>query len=124
MTVNNIDLTTILFFAPAGALIPTAAVVQYSDALPGGPVNVLVFPGLDGAFSMYEDDGETTDYENGNSRATYFGWNHIAKNLNWIVRGSFADEHSFTQVTATLMDPQGPVAGSVVPIGFGGSIQF
>lgn len=39
-TLNNIELDQILFFAPAGAIVPMAPVVQYSDALPGGPLQV------------------------------------------------------------------------------------
>ena len=73
---------------------------------------------------MAPDSGESTAYETGALRSTYFSWNHISKTLSWVVRGNFADSKSFTQITATLLDPQGTKGGPVYPIGQGGTIQF
>ena len=121
---NNIGLDTILFFVPAGSVLPLGPVVQYSDALPGGPLNVYVFPGADGAFNMTEDDGETTDYEQGALRSIAFTWNHLTETLSWVVAGTFSDAHTFVQISATLMDPAGVKQSSVRPLDQTGSIQF
>merc|ERR1712060_341150 len=52
-------------FAPAGCIVLLAPVVQYTEALPGGPLEVRIYPGKDASFSLYEDDGETLYYEYG-----------------------------------------------------------
>lgn len=46
-------------FVRAGTVLPLAPVVQYTDALPGGPLDVQVYAGADGYFDFFEDDGNT-----------------------------------------------------------------
>lgn len=50
--------------AKAGAIIPTAEVKDNSVANPE-EIILNIFPGADNAFTLYEDDGETRDWENG-----------------------------------------------------------
>jgi hypothetical protein len=60
-----------------------------------------IYAGADGTFVMVEDDGESRDYETNDIKAvrhTIFNWNDQGKVLSWKVQGSFADEHTFTQV--------------------------
>ncbi|MCR5781422.1 MAG: glycoside hydrolase family 31 protein [Clostridia bacterium] len=52
-------------FARAGAIIPTAPVMQYTDELPDAPYTVLLFPGGNGEFSLYDDNGTDYGYERG-----------------------------------------------------------
>ena len=58
-------MTEIPAFVRPGAIVPLAPVIQYTDALPGGPLEVQVYAGADGSFMLIEDDGETTAYEKG-----------------------------------------------------------
>ena len=41
----------------------------------------MVFPGADGSFTLYEDDGTTTDYEQGASSTIYFDWEQQRQRL-------------------------------------------
>ncbi|MGB3626560.1 MAG: TIM-barrel domain-containing protein, partial [Henriciella sp.] len=52
-------------FVRAGAVIPTGPDIQHTGENPDGPVTLLVYAGADGAFSLYEDDGLSYDYESG-----------------------------------------------------------
>ena len=71
-------------FVPAGSLIALAPPVQYSDALPGGPLQLHVYSGRDGDFTLVEDDGETTEYStHGKVRQTKFSWSDSARTLSW-----------------------------------------
>ncbi|MEM6795620.1 MAG: TIM-barrel domain-containing protein, partial [Acidobacteriota bacterium] len=67
-------LSEIPLFIRAGAVLPLGPDVQYHDEDPAGEVTVVVYPGEDGSFSLYEDDGETYDYTQG-------AWSRIA--LTW-----------------------------------------
>jgi alpha-D-xyloside xylohydrolase len=52
-------------FVRAGAIIPVGPAVEYSDQSLDGPITVFVYAGADGAFDLYEDDGETYAYQDG-----------------------------------------------------------
>ena len=60
-------------------------------------------------------------------RHTIFTWNDAARTLSWSVQGTFADAHTFVQLSATLFSAGGPVGGKTSPtvnIGPTGSVQF
>lgn len=40
--------------------------------------HVLVYPGADGEFTLYNDDGKAYAYENGGSQITQLHWNDAA----------------------------------------------
>merc|ERR1711971_1431722 len=101
---KSVSLSGIPIFAHEGAVIPLAPVVQYTAALPGGPLQVQVYRGSDASFDLVEDDGETTDYESGKARTTKFIWNDKAKELPWTVEGSTTSPQAFTHLFASLFD--------------------
>jgi alpha-D-xyloside xylohydrolase len=59
-------LETIPVYARAGTILPLAR--------PDGDLDVLVFPGADGGFSLYEDDGDGWGYEIGEYSRTTMRW--------------------------------------------------
>merc|ERR1712032_281397 len=92
-------------FVRPGAVVPLAPVVQYTDALPGGPLEVQVYAGADGSFKLVEDDGETTSYERlGYVRETEFSWSDGLRTLSWSSRQGrrITFENAFTQLYVTL----------------------
>jgi alpha-D-xyloside xylohydrolase len=52
-------------FVRAGAIVPMGPAVQYTSENLAGPLTVFVYLGADGAFELYEDDGETNGYQRG-----------------------------------------------------------
>ena len=58
-------LDTVPLFACAGAIIPLGPDVQYSGEKPWDDLEVRVYPGADGRFVLYEDEGDTYRYEQG-----------------------------------------------------------
>ena len=130
---NNVPLDTIPTFVLAGGVIPLAPVVQYSDALPGGALEVQVYSGADGSFVFVEDDGETLDYESGSTstiKTTTYEWSDKSKTLSWKVGGSFkGDAHTFTQVYVTMFEVVDgknvkQTKSGVKTIGTSGTISF
>lgn len=59
------DLQDIPIFARAGAIIPMASAVSSKSTENPKDLDVYIFPGACGSFELYEDDGESRDYENG-----------------------------------------------------------
>ena len=56
---------SVRLFARAGAIIARQPLVQYTDQLPTGPLQLDVWPGERCEGSLYLDDGQTLAYENG-----------------------------------------------------------
>jgi alpha-glucosidase len=52
-------------FVRGGAILPEQPVVQNSDELPPGPLQISVYPGPDCHGSLYQDDGNTLAYRRG-----------------------------------------------------------
>jgi alpha-glucosidase len=73
-TMINVDapLDTVPMFVRAGAIIPTGPPLNYVGEKPVDPITFNVYPDDTGAASttLYEDDGLTPSYKNGNFRRT------------------------------------------------------
>ena len=66
------ELDTIPLFIRQGAIIPMGPDVQYSSERPLDPLTLEIYRGCDRAFTLYEDDGETSAYQNGAFAETRF----------------------------------------------------
>jgi alpha-glucosidase len=52
-------------YVRAGAILPMQPLVQHTDEIPDGPLQLRVFPGDDCSGSLYQDDGHTFAYQRG-----------------------------------------------------------
>ncbi|MBP5567085.1 MAG: DUF5110 domain-containing protein [Bacteroidales bacterium] len=60
------------FFVRNGAIVPTMPDVEFIGSKPQTDFIIKVYPHGDTNFTMYEDDGESYDYENGAISSTLF----------------------------------------------------
>ena len=70
------DLETILLFARAGAVVPLARPALHLADVAKDWLDILVFPGSDGSFRLYEDDGVSLDYLHGDFEWTALSYAH------------------------------------------------
>jgi alpha-glucosidase (family GH31 glycosyl hydrolase) len=77
-----VDLSVMPLFVRAGAVVPTGPVKQYTDEPVDGPLSVTVYPGADGAFDLFEDDGRSFAYRTGEWTGLSFRWNDRARRLS------------------------------------------
>jgi alpha-D-xyloside xylohydrolase len=68
-------------YVPAGSILPLGPDVEYVDQKPADPLEVRVYPGANGSFTLYEDAGDSYDYEHGAYATIPFRWNDAAKTL-------------------------------------------
>ena len=59
-------------YAKAGAIVPLAPKVGWGGLDNLTELDIHIFPGADNTFDLYEDDGETTDYQRGKYAITRF----------------------------------------------------
>jgi alpha-glucosidase (family GH31 glycosyl hydrolase) len=70
-----VNLETIPIFIRAGAILPLGPVKQYSGEKVDQPLSVSIYPGSDGSFLLYEDDGSSFNYRKGEWTGIQMDWN-------------------------------------------------
>lgn len=76
-----VDLATTPLYVRAGAVIPLGPVRQYTEEKVDGPLTLWVYPGSDGAFTLYEDDGKTFNYRRGDVMRLQSTWSDRDRTL-------------------------------------------
>ncbi|HEX5437747.1 MAG TPA: DUF5110 domain-containing protein, partial [Gemmatimonadaceae bacterium] len=76
-----VDLATMPLYVRAGAIIPLGPVKQYTAERVDGPLSLVVYPGADGAFTLYEDDGVSFDYRKGAWMGIAMAWDDAKRTL-------------------------------------------
>jgi alpha-glucosidase/alpha-D-xyloside xylohydrolase len=71
---------TIPLFARAGSILPLGKAILSTDQAQD-LARIKVFPGADGDFTLYSDDGKTYAYEKGDFRITNLHWDNVAGKL-------------------------------------------
>jgi alpha-glucosidase (family GH31 glycosyl hydrolase) len=74
-----VDLATMPLHVRAGAILPLGPIKQYVDDPVEGPLTVVVYPGADGTFALYEDDGKTFDHRRGEWMRIIMSWTDAAR---------------------------------------------
>ena len=69
-------------FVRAGSIVPTGPEKQYSNEPSDETIVINVYSGADGEFSLYEDEGDNYNYENGAFTTISFKWNDEKRTLN------------------------------------------
>jgi alpha-D-xyloside xylohydrolase len=73
-------LSQIPLFVRAGSILPMGPNIQYASQA-ADPIEIRVYEGQDGSFNLYEDSGDTYDYETGQSSQIPFTWSQASKQL-------------------------------------------
>jgi alpha-glucosidase len=100
-------------FVRAGTILPLGPVIQHTDDLPGGPLDLQVYPGANGTFTLAEDDGRTTAYKTGQARHVTFTWDDATRTLSWNVDGPYRGKDIFKEMKVTVFYPGGIVTRNV-----------
>ena len=79
---RKVDLETMPIYARSGAILPLGPVRQYTAEPADGPLTIVVYPGRDGVFSLYEDDGRTFEYRRGQYMRIDMQWKDRARVLS------------------------------------------
>jgi alpha-glucosidase/alpha-D-xyloside xylohydrolase len=79
-----IDLATLPLYVRAGAIIPLDSVRQFTVQLVSEPTTLRIFPGANGTFTLYDDDGQSLGYRDGSDTKTIwirFRWDDAERRL-------------------------------------------
>jgi alpha-D-xyloside xylohydrolase len=67
-------LDRIPLYVRAGSIIPMGPEIEYAEQDPGGPIELRIYRGADGAFDLYEDSGDSYDYQRGEHSVIPIRW--------------------------------------------------
>lgn len=68
-------------YVRAGSIVPFGPFVQYSTEKPWDNLEIRVYPGADGTFILYEDEGDNYNYERGQFSEITFTWTDADRTL-------------------------------------------
>ena len=68
-------------FVRAGSILPLGPEMQYTGEKPWDNLEIRLYPGADGTFTLYEDEGDTYNYERGIYSTIPFHWNDRSHTL-------------------------------------------
>jgi alpha-D-xyloside xylohydrolase len=79
-------------YVRAGSIIPFGPEEEYANQKPADPIELRVYPGADGSFTLYEDENDTYHYEKGAYATIPMQWNDSTRRLTIGARkGSFPE---------------------------------
>jgi alpha-D-xyloside xylohydrolase len=82
---QNVTLQTSLdrvpMFVRAGSILPLGPEMQYVGEKSWDNLELRVYPGADGQFTLYEDEGDSYNYERGQYTTILMTWKNAARTL-------------------------------------------
>jgi alpha-D-xyloside xylohydrolase len=72
---------TLPLFVRPGSIIPMGPFLQYSSEKPADPIELRVYRGADGKFTLYEDEGDNYSYEKGKYATIPISWKQAKHTL-------------------------------------------
>jgi alpha-glucosidase/alpha-D-xyloside xylohydrolase len=86
---RQVDLETMPLHVRSGAIIPMGPIKQWVDQAVDEPLTLVLYPGADGVFTLYEDDGTTFDYRKGEWMGLEVAWRDALRTMTLrLARGS------------------------------------
>jgi alpha-glucosidase len=102
----DVPLDRIPLYVRAGTILPLGPPIRHTDVMPGGPLEVQVYPGKDADFTLVEDDGLTRAYLDGEVRRTQFHWDDVGRKLSWNISGPYDGKDVFRSIQVIVFDPR------------------
>jgi alpha-D-xyloside xylohydrolase len=75
------SLDRVPMFVRAGSILPLGPEMQYVGEKAWDNLEIRVYPGANGSFTLYEDEGDNYNYEKGYYATITFTWNDKARQL-------------------------------------------
>ena len=78
---RSVNLALMPLFVRQGSIIPWGPKVQYSSQRNWDNLEIRIYPGADGSFTLYEDEGDNYNYEQGKFSEIPFTWDDATHTL-------------------------------------------
>lgn len=108
--VVNVDspLDKIPLFVRQGSIVPMGPVIQHTGEIRGKELEIFIYPGKDTSFTLYDDEGDNYNYEEGSFETIKLSWNDKKKTLTLGERkGQFYTMDKQRSIRVVLYDNEG-----------------
>ena len=78
---KDVPIDIIPLYVRAGSIVPFGPKVQYATEKKWDNLELRIYPGDDGDFTLYEDENDNYNYEKGLYSTISFSWNDRNKSL-------------------------------------------
>jgi alpha-D-xyloside xylohydrolase len=65
----------------AGSILPLGPAVEYATEKPADPIELRIYRGANGSFTLYEDENDNYNYEKGAHSTIPFSWDDTSQTL-------------------------------------------
>ena len=72
---------TLPLFIRGGSIVPMGPLLQYTSEKPEDPIELRIYAGANGRFTLYEDQGDSYRYEKGEFATIPLSWDNAKKTL-------------------------------------------
>jgi alpha-D-xyloside xylohydrolase len=111
-------LDVIPLYVKAGSILPLGPKVQFAEEKKWDNLEILVYPGADGDFTLYEDENDNYNYEKGKYAEIKFHWDDKKRKLLVSARkGSFngvLNKRTFKVILAPSMANESSIPGKSI----------
>ncbi len=66
-------------YVRSGSIVPIGPEVSYADEQPNGTLELRIYPGQSGSFTLYEDECDNYNYEQGHFAITRLSWDEASR---------------------------------------------
>ncbi len=80
---SDAPINQIPLYVRAGSVLPMGPFEQYSTQKPGAPIEVRIYPGADGHFTLYRDENDNYDYQKGSHALVSIKWDNVHKTVTF-----------------------------------------
>lgn len=110
---KDVPANIIPLYVKAGSIIPFGPDVQYSTEKKWDNLEIRIYSGTDGSFTLYEDEFDNYNYENGKYSEITFNWNDADHTLSISDRnGNYPGMLKNRKFRFTLVDSNSPSGAS------------
>jgi alpha-D-xyloside xylohydrolase len=74
-------LDIIPLYVRSGSIVPMGPNITYADEQPNAPLDLRIYPGQSGSFTLYDDEGDNYNYEQGHFAMIRLSWDETRRRL-------------------------------------------
>jgi len=78
---RDVALEIMPLYVRAGSILPLGPIKQYTAERVDQPLSISLYPGTDGSFLLYEDDGISFNHRRGDWMGIQMAWNNTRRSL-------------------------------------------
>lgn len=103
---REVPINIIPLYVKTGTILPMGPFVQYAEEKDWSNLEIRIYPGADGEFTLYEDENDNYNYEKGQFSTIHFQWDNRNRELRIDKRkGSFPGMLKERKFRFIIVDP-------------------